>query len=238
MSSSFIIGFISFLCVLSVVKCTKNIKNLMYTFEVENNQVFCLFNGFNSSIEYLIEYGVLKGGNLDIYFSVEAVKGSKKIHSELGNKKANYFIFFSSLNTDYKFCFDNKFSSISHKKVYFSLKPVDERFGENLKEELAEGDQAAAPYVMRREEAILNKLHSKLNNVSYIQSFYRHEEALDRAFAENLNEKVMIFSLINFSWIICVSFVQVYSVKKLFESKIAIPSSYTAINSNSKNLRF
>ena len=38
---------------------------------VENNEQFCLHHLFNNTVKYLLSYGVLDGGNLDISFTLD-----------------------------------------------------------------------------------------------------------------------------------------------------------------------
>jgi hypothetical protein len=141
---------------LCVCHGTKNIKHFSYTFEVDDSQEFCLYNNFNHSIEYLVEFGVLRGGNLDINFYLEIVQSGTRLHSEKAtSKQKSSFLFVSSLNADYKFCFDNQFSSMTHKVVFFGLRPANERRGENLNEEAAADDAANQPYVMTKHEFML-----------------------------------------------------------------------------------
>ena len=212
------------LCVLfgfltSAMQCHKNVKHFSYTFEVEDNQEFCLYNNFNNSVEYLVEFGVLRGGNYDINFFLEVVQSGKKLYSEVGKKQKNSFTFTSSINVDYKFCFDNQFSTVTHKVAFLGIRPANERRGANLNEEaLAEG-QEPKPYVMSKHEFILNMIHFFMNNVSDIQTYYRHEEQIDRSFAESLKERVDIISAFSMLAIFCTSLTQVYVVRQFFNNR-------------------
>jgi hypothetical protein len=218
-----LLAMLALLC--AACHCTKNIKHFSYTFEVDDNQEFCLYNSFNHSIEYLVEFGVLRGGNLDINFYLEIVQTGTRLHAEKGTKQKSEFTFISSLNTDYKFCFDNQFSSVTHKVVYFGLRPANERRGENLNEEAAAENAPATPYVMTKHEFILNMIHFFMNNVSDIQTYYRREELIDREFAEQLNTRVQILSAVNLAAVICSSLMQVYVVRNFFRNRNA-PSKF------------
>jgi protein ERP2 len=200
--------------------CTKNIRHFTYTFEVEDNQEFCLYHQFNHSAEYLVEFGVLRGGNLDINFYLEAAaEGGSRLHTEVGTKKTNSYSFTTSAGVDYRFCFDNQFSSITHKVVYFGLRPANERRGENLHEEAAADNETALPYVMTKHEFMLNMIHFFMNNVSDIQTYYRREELIDREFAEQISARVQIFSGMNLCAIVCTTLAQAYVVRQFFKNR-------------------
>lgn len=198
------------------IECVKDIKHLTYTFEVDNNQEFCLFQRFNHSIDYIVEYGVLRGGNLDINFYLEVVQSSTRLHSEPSRKQKNVFTFTSSLNADYKFCFDNKFSTLTRKIAFLDLKPAKEKHLANLREEAAPDDHDVKPFVMSQHEFILDGIHTLMNNVSRIQDFYKHHEKIDRSFADTLNERVTIVSAFGLIAIVSSSIIQVYVVKQFF----------------------
>lgn len=201
------------------IGCNCDKDEFTFTFEVENGEEFCMYHGFNDSIRYKVSYGVLKGGKLDIDFKLENSKG-KVVYSANKMNTKDSFEFTSSSHGDYKFCFGNTFSKVLHKIVFFDVKPADERHKESLAEE-ANGD---IPSVMSSTEFILNNIHLIMENVSSIQSFYRHEEFTDRAFAEELYLKVNFISAIHFGTIIFVSIFQVCILRSLFRKKQTLNS--------------
>lgn len=204
--------------------CVKD--HIKLSFEVENNDEFCFYHKFNDSIEYLLEYGVIKGGNYDINFYLES-PNQKRLYSATKVKRLDVVNFYSSDRGEFKFCFSNSFSKITHKIVYFELKPSDVRFRDTLKDEV---DTAKVPGVVTASEYILNNIHFVMGNVSKIQEFYRHEEAIDKNFAEMLRDKITILSAINFFTILFVSFFQVKFLKRFFEKNR--PITYNDNNSN------
>lgn len=184
-------------------------------FEVENNQEFCLHHQFNDSLEYVVEYGVLKGGNFDIDFYLESPQ-KVKLYSATKIRRIDIFNFNSGMNGVFKFCFSNSFSTLTHKVVYFDLKPMNLNFRLSLREEALK----QIPGVITATESILNNIYFNMLNVSEIQEFYRREEAVDLSFAKMLNAKIPILSFINFTTILFVSFFQTLFLKCLFRKQI------------------
>lgn len=117
---------------------------------------------------------------------------------------------------DFKFCFDNNFSPVTHKIVYFGLRPYEEKYRESLRKEAGE---KLIPLVMSAAEFRLNSLHAKMENVSSIQRFYRIQELVDRNFADMLNAKINALSFVNSIAIVVVSLGQVLFVRYLFKHR-------------------
>lgn len=191
-----------------------NRDDIRLTFEVENNQEFCLYQKFNETIEYSIEYGVVKGGNFDIDFKLET-PGKKILYSVERSNKREMFKFMSSTMGDFSFCFSNNFSPISHKVVFMALRPADQKYRNSLRQEAGREQ----PLVLTSTEFRLERLHSKMENVSSIQQFYRIQELVDRNFADMLNDKIQVLSFVNSLTILVVSFGQATFLKYLFNKK-------------------
>lgn len=199
------------------------------SFEVENKEEFCVYHRFNDSIEYKLEYGVLKGGNFDIDFNLES-PNKKMLYEKKRVNKKDEVKFHSSHVGEFKFCFSNNFSPLTHKVVYFNLQPNDARYQESLREEAG---NVGVPGVMSATEFRLNNIHTIMNNVTNIQRFYRTEELIDRNFADMLNFKINALSCVNFATILFVSIIQVNVLKCLFHKKQSI--NYSNNNKNANN---
>ncbi|CAF0720302.1 unnamed protein product, partial [Brachionus calyciflorus] len=170
--------FLSFEIILSDKSAIK------LTFEVENNEQFCLFHKFNNSIEYMFKYGVLKGGYLDIDFFLESPIG-KRVYSGSKIRKLDVFNFQSTQIGVYKFCFSNSFSTISHKVVFFELRPLDPRYIDTLRKE----SDTNIPFAFTSHENSLEKIHKFMETVSEIQIFHKHEKTIGSNFAEIISQR-------------------------------------------------
>ena len=196
--------------------------SLSLTFEVENNENFCLYHQFNNTFEYLLSYGVLDGANLDILFSldIESIDQQqefrhKQIYTNKITKKDSIH-FFGNLNFVHRFCFSNEFSPFSHKLVFMDVKPVDKTHLASLREET---DRKKIPIVFTRSDKNLNEMHRHLTSIQNVQYFFRYEESTDRNFAEALSFKVSYMSLVELGLVLVVGLMQVCFVKRLFAPK-------------------
>lgn len=215
-----------------IVGVRANQDDLHLTFEVENQEEFCLYQRFNDSIEYEVEFGVVKGGNFDIDFKLES-PGHKILHAVQRSSKRETFKFTSTQMGEFTFCFNNNFSPVTHKIVYFSLKPTDEMHRDSLRQEA--GGRGNAPSVLTSTEFRLESLHLAMENVSAIQQFYRIQELVDRNFADMLNQKIQVLSLVSSITIMVVSIGQVLFLKYLFNKKPSRSGPYEHLIINSHN---
>jgi hypothetical protein len=194
-------------------------NSLSLTFEVENNEQFCLHHLFNNTVKYLLSYGVLDGGNLDISFTLDLESTNpqrdlqqKRIYSNKVIKKGS-IQFFGNLNFIHKFCFSNTFSPISHKKVFIDIRPMDQNHLENLREEAG---NKKIPMVFTKSDKMLDEVHKHFTSIRNVQYFFRYEESTDRNFAEALNFKVSYVSMIELCLVIVVGIMQVSFLKRFF----------------------
>ncbi|NWH47271.1 TMED1 protein, partial [Fregata magnificens] len=124
---------------------------------------------------------------------------------------------------DYKLCFDNSFSAISEKLVFFEL--IFDSAQEEEEEE--EGDgwvEVAAP-----EDALdvkiedikesIETMKSRLERSIQMQTLLRAFEARDRNLQESNLGRVNFWSAVNLGVLVVVAFLQVYMLKSLFEDK-------------------
>lgn len=197
-------------------------NSLSLTFEVENNDEFCLYHQFNNSIEYVLNYGVLNGGSFDIDFSLSLEstannnEESKILYIKKQMVKKDSVHFYGNLYFMHKFCFRNYFSPISHKTVFIDIQPADKSYIETLRQE---ADHNQLPVVLTSTDAALNEIHVKLTNLSNVQYYFRYEESIDRNFAEFLRFKVTLISGVEFTMIIMAALIEASIVKQFFSSK-------------------
>ena len=100
------------------------------TYELDDNDKMCFHEKFKDGQKYLLEFQVLKGGKLDVDVSLESPNG-KIIYKE--QKRTKEQILFDTSYGEWTFCFSNEFSTITHKTIYFELRPQDHK---TLKDEV------------------------------------------------------------------------------------------------------
>uniref|UniRef100_A0A3Q2CD19 Transmembrane p24 trafficking protein 5 n=1 Tax=Cyprinodon variegatus TaxID=28743 RepID=A0A3Q2CD19_CYPVA len=161
---------------------------------------------------------VLDGAGLDIDFFISSPSG-QLLYSD--QRKSDGVHTVETLEDgDYMFCFDNTFSSMSEKLVFFELildnMDTDED-PDNWKEHVIGIDTLD----MKLEDIMdtINNVKSRLGKSVQIQTLLRAFEARDRNIQESNFERVNFWSVVNLVVMMVVSAVQVYLVRSLFEDK-------------------
>ncbi|XP_012516610.1 PREDICTED: transmembrane emp24 domain-containing protein 5 isoform X2 [Propithecus coquereli] len=122
---------------------------------------------------------------------------------------------------DYMFCFDNTFSTISEKVIFFEL--ILDNMGEQAQEQ-----EDWKKYItgtdmldMKLEDILesINSIKSRLSKSGHIQTLLRAFEARDRNIQESNFDRVNFWSMVNLVVMVVVSAIQVYMLKSLFEDK-------------------
>jgi len=179
------------------------------TFELPDNEAFCFQEDFEGSHQYILEYRVIAGGNYDVDVTLESPSG-KFLYKET-RKEHDSFKFETSWGA-YKLCFSNEFSTVTHKKVYFSLRPEQHDL-------LAAEGGKNVPSVNTFIESSMEKIHSSCTVVVHMQTQYRLNEAKGRNAADTLNLHVQWWSLSQAVVILLTGLGQVFSLRRFFTDK-------------------
>ena len=112
---------------------------------------------------------------------------------------------------EYHFCFDNEFSSISHKKIYFEFWVGDEP--------PLTDDIGAHHTALTQLETSADKIHDALRVVHEYQTHHRLRESVGKDTAESLNYRVQYWSLGESILFVVVALAQVFILRRFFTSK-------------------
>ncbi|XP_049573416.1 transmembrane emp24 domain-containing protein 5 isoform X2 [Syngnathus scovelli] len=160
---------------------------------------------------------VLDGAGLDVDFYISSPAG-QILYSD--HHKSDGMHTVETEDGDYMFCFDNTFSSVSEKLVFFEL-ILDNMDGDDEPEDWKEYVHGTDVLDMKLEDIMdtINSVKSRLGKSSQIQTMLRAFEARDRNLQESNYDRVNFWSLVNLAVMMLVSGVQVYLVRSLFEDK-------------------
>ncbi|PAV87443.1 hypothetical protein WR25_18588 [Diploscapter pachys] len=111
----------------------------------------------------------------------------------------------------YKACFSNEFSTFSHKIVYMDWQIGDQ---DNLKKAITPGIHA-----MSQLENSAVAIGERLRMVDDYQTHHRLREATSRKRAEQLNERVMYWSLGQTAVVVLIGIAQVILLRSFFSDK-------------------
>ncbi|NXE17346.1 TMED1 protein, partial [Lophotis ruficrista] len=129
---------------------------------------------------------------------------------------------------DYKLCFDNSFSAISEKLVFFELlfdSARDDDDEEEEEEEEEDGDAAAAEPGDALDVKIddikesIETMKMRLERSIQVQALLRAFEARDRNLQESNLGRVNFWSAVNLGALLLVAFLQVLLLKSLFQDR-------------------
>jgi hypothetical protein len=156
------------------------------------------------NVKMQIQFQVASGGFLDIDFKLYNPKGEivHQVHKESEGK----FTFTAVETGDYKLCFSNAMSTLTPKVVTFTV-----HVGDLLDPQLTKIDQTD-PIV----RSIL-RLTEGLAEIQNEQKYLRMREHNHRDLAEETNDKIFYWSIVEILVLIVTSVAQVFILKRFFK---------------------
>ncbi|XP_071751696.1 transmembrane emp24 domain-containing protein 5 [Centroberyx gerrardi] len=217
-----------FLCVLSVFVALPERAAVLaafsqsldsdFTFTLPAGRKECFYQTMKKDASLEIEYQVLDGAGLDVDFHISSPSGHV-LFSDYRKSDGVHTV--ETEDGDYMFCFDNTFSAVSEKIIFFEL------ILDNMDSE-AEEPEDWKEYVhgtdmldMKLEDIMdtINSVKARLGKSVQIQTVLRAFEARDRNLQESNFDRVNMWSFTNLIVMVLVSAVQVYLVRSLFDDK-------------------
>uniref|UniRef100_A0A8D8QSH7 Transmembrane emp24 domain-containing protein 7 n=1 Tax=Cacopsylla melanoneura TaxID=428564 RepID=A0A8D8QSH7_9HEMI len=178
------------------------------TFELADNARECFFEDIQKNTSVVLEFQVVTGGKYDVDVSIEAP--TKEVIYRQVKSQFDSHQFVTLMSGTYIVCFSNEFSTYSHKVVYMDFQVGDEPQLPGIQDHVT---------VMTQMESSTQEVHKSLNSIIDYQTHHRLREAQGRKRAEDLNERVMWWSSIEFVVVLLASTLQVYIVKNFFASR-------------------
>ncbi|XP_029285437.1 transmembrane emp24 domain-containing protein 5 [Cottoperca gobio] len=214
------------LCALSVYvalvseKCVASFSQSMdsdFTFTLPAGRKECFYQTMRKDASLEIEYQVLDGAGLDVDFFISSPSG-QVLFSDYHKSDGVHTV--ETEYGDYMFCFDNTFSTVSEKLIFFEL-ILDNMEVEEDQDEWKEYVHGTDMVDMKMEDIMdtINNVKARLGKSVHIQTVLRAFEARDRNIQESNFDRVNFWSVTNLIIMMMVSAVQVYLVRSLFENK-------------------
>ncbi|XP_046982657.1 transmembrane emp24 domain-containing protein 7 [Schistocerca americana] len=178
------------------------------TFELPDNAKECFYQEINRNVTSTLEFQVVTGGQYDVDVQLQAPRG-EIIYRQV-KKQFDSHTFISAETGIYTACFSNEFSTFSHKLVYMDWQVGEEKPLPGIGEHIT---------VMTQMESSSAEIHKALNKIIDYQTHHRLREAQGRKRAEDLNERVMWWSILETVAILVVTIGQVFILKNFFTEK-------------------
>ncbi|XP_053102481.1 transmembrane emp24 domain-containing protein 5 [Hemicordylus capensis] len=188
-----------------------------FTFTLPAGRKECFFQPMQNDASLEIEYQVLDGGGLDVDFHLISPNGETLVFEQ---RQSDGVHTVETKDGDYMFCFDNTFSTLSEKVIFFEL-ILDNVGGDEEQEDWKKYITGTDLLDMKLEDILesVNGVKSRLSRSIQLQTLLRAFEARDRNIQESNYDRVNFWSLVNLGVMVVVSAVQVYMLKSLFEDK-------------------
>ncbi|XP_030627158.1 transmembrane emp24 domain-containing protein 5 isoform X1 [Chanos chanos] len=188
-----------------------------FTFTLPAGRKECFFQTMKKDASLEIEYQVLDGAGLDVDFYLSSPRGHILASD---HRKSDGVHTVETEEGDYMFCFDNTFSAVSEKIIFFELILDNMDDGEDP-EDWKEYVHGTDLLDMKLEDIMdtINSVKARLGKSVQIQTVLRAFEARDRNLQESNYERVNIWSCTNLVVMVIVSGIQVYLLRSLFDDK-------------------
>jgi len=205
MTSSF---HLCLLLALTVILHLGGVNSVELTFELPDSAKECFHEIIEKDTESTLEFQVVTGGHYDV--DVILTDPMRKVLYKQVKKQYDSFTWTAEKTGEYIACFSNEFSTFSHKLVYIDFQVGDE-------DPLPGLEGATGP--LTQMESSAQEIHENLNAVIDYQTHHRLRETQGRHRAEELNERIMIWSVFVTVAIFSVGFGQVFVLKSFFAEK-------------------
>ncbi|XP_053658382.1 transmembrane emp24 domain-containing protein 3-like [Anopheles marshallii] len=193
-----------------IILCRKNIvvNSVELTFELPDNARQCFHEEVIKNQTVTLEFQVVNGGRYDVDVTLENPT-SEVIYRQIKSQFDSYH-FNAAATGVYTACFSNEFSTFSHKIVYMDFQVGKEQPLPGIEDHTT---------VLTQLESSAQDIHIRLNAILDYQTHHRLREAQGRKRAEDLNERVLLWSLAETVSILLIAIGQVLVLRNFFTEK-------------------
>ncbi|XP_033100040.1 transmembrane emp24 domain-containing protein 5-like [Anneissia japonica] len=177
----------------------------------------CFYQSIKAKQTLDFEFQVIEGGDLDINFIIRSP--SNKALATEARKAEGIYTRTTQESGDYLFCFDNTFSRVSSKTVFFDLALDYDDDEAALVHPKTQWFEAGAEVLEVRIEDMQTSLDIVQDNIKKAQQHqrvWRNVEFRDRYVAERNYERVSFWSFVSTIVMVLTFFIQVVMIRYLF----------------------
>ncbi|XP_068193312.1 transmembrane emp24 domain-containing protein 1a [Antennarius striatus] len=168
----------------------------------------------NDSME--VEYQVLAGSGLVVGFVLTGPSGQQLV-SDFRRSDGIHLVEPTD-DGDYRLCFDNSFSKLSEKMVFFEvIMNSQSRLGGDEWEDMA-STESLVEYQLEDIRATLDSVYGSLERSLQALTILRAFEARDRYLLEDNLWRVSFWSCLNLLVMLAVAAAQIYTLRRLFDN--------------------
>uniref|UniRef100_A0A3Q0SBV1 Transmembrane p24 trafficking protein 1a n=1 Tax=Amphilophus citrinellus TaxID=61819 RepID=A0A3Q0SBV1_AMPCI len=192
-------------------------KNTGFTFLLPAGSTECFYQStaMNDSME--VEYQVIAGSGLDVGFALISPSGHRLV-SDFRRSDGIHMVD-PTADGDYRLCFDNSFSKLSEKMVFFEVVINSQSSAGGGQDEWLDivTSESMVDYKMEDIRVRMDSVHLYLEKSRQVQAVLRAFEARDRYLLEDNLWRVSFWSCVNLLVMLTVAGVQIYTLRRLFD---------------------
>ncbi|CAF0877863.1 unnamed protein product [Didymodactylos carnosus] len=190
-----------------------------YTILIGASQHECYHQTLEKGNTLEFMYDVFAGGDYDISFWLYSPV-NRLMQSDFKQRDGQHSLVLVETG-DYRFCFDNSFSSFSQKQVYFSIRLVNttEEDDETWMADVPKDDLGDLQTRTEEFKAVFMRLWANMEQIQRYQQSFRNFEGHDRVMGEHNFERVNFWSMVHLAVLISVGLIQVIMIRSLFEDR-------------------
>ncbi|XP_034567156.1 transmembrane emp24 domain-containing protein 1-like [Notolabrus celidotus] len=194
-------------------------KGTSFTFLLPAGTTECFFQTTESNGSMEFSYQVIAGSGLDVGFSIISPSGYR-LASDFRRSDGVHMVHLTE-EGDYRLCFDNSFSKLSEKMVFFEViinNKNDAGGGQDQWDDMAI-TESLVEYQMEDIRASMESVYRHLERTLKVQAVLRAFEARDRYLLEDNLWRVSFWSCLSLLVMLTVAVIQIYTLRLLFEDK-------------------
>ncbi|XP_062264343.1 transmembrane emp24 domain-containing protein 1-like [Platichthys flesus] len=192
-------------------------QDVELTFLLPAGSTECFYQTTASNDTMEVEYQVIAGSGLNVGFALISPSGHRLV-SDFRQSEGIHTTT-PTENGDYQLCFDNSFSKMSVKIVFFGVS-VSHSGGSGGRVEWVDmaATDSLVEYKLEDIRATMDSVYQRLERTRQVQASLRAFEARDRFLLEDNLWRVSFWSSLNLLVMLTVAATQIYTLQRLFDS--------------------
>lgn len=188
-----------------------------FTFVLPAGSSECFYQTTTQDDSMEIEYQVIAGSGLDVGFTLVSPSQLQLVSD--GRRSDGIHMVDPTEDGDYRLCFDNSFSKLSEKMVFFEVIVHSQGGSDSDLDEWADAAvmESMAEYRLEDLRTRLDSVHRHLEKSRQALATLRALEARDRYLLEDNLWRVSFWSCMNLLVLLTVAVAQIYTLRCLFD---------------------
>lgn len=202
---------------------------------IEAGKTDCFYQFAKTDDTIDIEYQVIDGGHGDLDINFQLIESNGRILLSDYKKSENVHRIKIENDGNYRFCFDNSFSTFNKKTVFFEITIENDNNLNNIGNDNDRDSYEFSPeeiYEIKIQDIMdyITRIHNLLTKSRQLQDIIKSHEARDRNIVEENFFKVNTWSIFQICFMIIIGGLQVYMVRSIFETNCKVNTIFKKLN--------